>query len=121
MNTLDTAAVVKAYYAAWASGRFDEARLRELVRTDLEFEGPMAGKRPGREPFVAALGNVSRSVVAFRPAETVIDGDSAAVTYECDFSEPKATVRFAELLRVADGTIRSVKIYFDPTPFRRSS
>jgi hypothetical protein len=121
MSQENTAAVIDAYYATWKTGTFDEARARELLASDLDFEGPISGKRKGREPFIAGLAQVSRSVLAFRPRQIIVNGDEAAALYECDLSAPKATVRFVEVFRVVGGKIQSLQLVYDPTEFRKSS
>ena len=46
-----TAEVIDGYYDSWRSGiaSFDGARLGAILAEDLDFEGPIAGKRRGAD------------------------------------------------------------------------
>ena len=52
-----TAEVVDDYYASWRNGisSFDENRVRGVLDENLDFEGPIAGKRQGAAGFVGGL------------------------------------------------------------------
>ena len=112
----ETRTVVEAYFSAWTSKRTAEAYA--LLADDLQFSGPGADFksakefRPGLEGF-AALTQWARIV------EFLVDGDRAAMLYDCELPQPAGVMRIASFFRVADGKIRSYDTRFDAEGFRK--
>ena len=117
-----TLELVRAYYDCWKDGirSFDEARLRSLLAPDLVFEGPIAGRRVGAEPFIKGLRGFVETLEGLRMIQQLQLGDEAAFLYDCDLTAPAGTFRFAEFLRFDQDRqrIREVRIVFDATRFR---
>jgi ketosteroid isomerase-like protein len=114
-----TAEVVDDYYASWRNGisSFDEDRVRGVLDENLDFEGPIAGKRQGAAGFV---GGLKRFVEGLRaPIQILHQMDSAeqaAVLYDADL--PEGTMRFAEFFHVRDGRIESIRLLYDAAQYR---
>jgi SnoaL-like protein len=115
----ETAKLVGDYYASWKDGisTFDEARVRGVLVEDLDFEGPIAGKRKGAAGFI---GGLKRFVEGLRAPIHILQeinaGDQAAVLYDADL--PEGTMRFAEFFQVAEGRIQSIKLLYDAAQYR---
>ncbi len=114
-----TAEVVDEYYASWRNGisSFDENRVRGVLVENLDFEGPIAGKRQGAAGFV---GGLKRFVEGLRAPIQILQqmdsGEQAAVLYDADL--PEGTMRFAEFFQVRDGRIESIKLLYDAAQYR---
>ncbi len=114
-----TAELIDNYYSSWRNGisSFDETRVRGVLVENLDFEGPIAGKRQGAAGFV---GGLKRFVEGLRAPIHILhqvdSGDQAAVLYDADV--PEGTMRFAEFFHVGDGRIQSIKLLYDATQYR---
>ena len=114
-----TAAVIEDYYGSWRDGisSFDESRVTSVLVEDLDFEGPIAGKRKGATGFIGGLkGFVEGLQAPIHILQMLDSGDQAAVLYDADL--PEGTVRFAEFFQVADGRIQSIKLLYDAAQYR---
>jgi len=114
-----TAQLIDGYYASWRQGisSFDDARLRGVLAEDLDFEGPIAGKRRGAAGFVGGLERFVEGLQApIQVLQHVDSGDQAAVLYDADL--PQGTMRFAEFFRVGEGRIQSIKLLYDAAQYR---
>jgi ketosteroid isomerase-like protein len=114
-----TAEVVADYYASWRNGiaSFDENRVRGVLDENLDFEGPIAGKRQGAAGFVGGLKRFVEGLRAPIQILQLIDsGEQAAALYDADL--PEGTMRFAEFLHVRDGRIESIKLVYDAAKYR---
>ena len=114
-----TAEVVDGYYAGWRSGisSFDENRLQGVLNENLDFEGPIAGKRRGAAGFVGGLKRFVEGLRApIRVLQQMDSGEQAAVLYDADL--PQGTMRFAEFFHVRDGKIESIKLLYDAAQYR---
>jgi len=115
----ETAELIGDYYASWKDGisTFDEARVRGVVVENLDFEGPIAGKRQGSAGFIGGLRRFVEGLRApIHILQEIASGDQAAVLYDADL--PEGTMRFAEFFRVADGRIQSIKLLYDAAQYR---
>jgi hypothetical protein len=114
-----TAELIEGYHGSWRGGitSFDEARVTSVLADDLDFEGPIAGKRRGAAGFV---GGLTRFVEGLRGPisvlQTIDSGDQAAVLYDAEL--PEGTMRFAEFFHVGDGRIQSIKLLYDAAQYR---
>jgi ketosteroid isomerase-like protein len=114
-----TAELIGDYYASWKDGisTFDEARVRGVLVEDLDFEGPIAGKRKGAAGFIGGLKRFVEGLRApIQILQEIASGDQAAVLYDADL--PEGTMRFAEFFHVADGRIQSIKLLYDAAQYR---
>jgi ketosteroid isomerase-like protein len=114
-----TAVLIDAYYESWRNGAaaFDSGALSAILADDLDFEGPIAGKRRGSAGFV---GGVKRFVEGLRAPirmlQRVDSGNQAAALYDADL--PEGTMRFAEFFEVDGGRIQAIKLLYDAAQYR---
>ncbi len=114
-----TTGLVDRYYDCWKSGigSFDEVRLLDILAPDLDFEGPIAGKRKGAAGYIGGLKNFVeglRSPIAV--LQHVDSGSAAAVLYDADI--PGGTMRFAEFLLIDADRIQAIKLLYDAAQYR---
>jgi hypothetical protein len=116
-----TRELVQAYYDSWKNGMasFDEGRLRSILAPDLKFEGPIAGKRDGLEPFLGGLADFVRKLKAYRGVQQLHAGNEASALYDCSIGVSAGTLRLAEFFRVQNGKVHEIKLLYDATEFRR--
>jgi ketosteroid isomerase-like protein len=112
----ETRKVVEGYFEAWT--RNDVPAAYAMLAKDLHFAGPSASYGTA-EQFRPALTGFAAMTRSARVLELVVDGDRAALLYDCDLPEPAGTVRIASFFRVADGKITWYETFFDPTGFRQ--
>jgi hypothetical protein len=112
----DTRSVVEGYFAAWTQNRVPEAYA--FLATDLEFAGPTASY-VGAEKFRPALIGFAAMTRSARILELIVDGDRAALLYDCELPPPVGTLRIASFFRVVDGKIQSYDTRFDATELRK--
>ena len=114
-----TAELIDAYYGSWRSGiaAFDGTRLAAILAGDLDFEGPIAGKRRGAAGFIGGLTRFVEGLQApIRVLQQVESGEEAAVIYDADL--PDGSMRFAEFFQVAGGRIRAIRLLYDAAQYR---
>lgn len=119
METTNTAQTIEEYYGSWRDGipSFDESRVSRVLVEDLDFEGPIAGKRKGAVGFIGGLKRFVEGLQAPIHILHMLDsGDQAAVLYDADL--PEGTMRFAEFFHVAGGRIQSIKLLYDASQYR---
>src|SRR5262245_24716217 len=111
-----TRAVVEAYFAAWTQN--DVAAAYACLAPDLEFIGPSAHYTTAEEfrPALAGFAAMTRSA---RIDHLLVDGDRAAMLYDCELAPPAGLIRIASFFRVEAGKIRWYETRFDPTEFRK--
>jgi hypothetical protein len=112
----DTRAVVERYFHAWSSQRPEDA-YAELA-PHLHFAGPSASYA-SREEFRPGLFAFAALTHATRVVELVIEGERAALLYDCDFVGA-GTTRIASFFRVEGGKIVWYETFFDATEFRNA-
>jgi ketosteroid isomerase-like protein len=111
-----TKAVVERYFQAWSTN--DANAAYEELAPDLAFAGPSASYRT-REEFRPGLFGFAALTRAARVVELVVEGDRAALLYDCDFVGA-GTTRIASFFRVTNGKIVWYETFFDPTEFRKA-
>ena len=87
--------IIDTYYSILAD--FDASALREILAPELEFEGSIAGRRVGAEPFIEG----ARQFAAVARQITILQREPTAALYDAQL--PGGTVRFAEFFALADG------------------
>ena len=114
-----TAELIENYYGSWRNGiaSFDETLVRGILDDDLDFEGPIAGKRRGAAGFVGGLKRFVEGLQApIHVLQQVDSGNRAAVLYDADL--PGGTMRFAEFFEIGDERIKSIKLLYDAAQYR---
>src|SRR5712691_7103510 len=115
----ETAELIDTYYDSWKNGigSFDQTRLGAILAEDLDFEGPIAGKRQGATGFIGGLRRFVEGLQApIRFLQRVDSDDQAAALYDADL--PNGTMRFAEFFQVEGGRIQAIKLVYDAAQYR---
>jgi ketosteroid isomerase-like protein len=109
---------VRIYYDTLSDGMasFDPDRLRAILAPDLLFEGPIAGRHVGAEPFIHGVGGFAETMRGLKLLHQVRDGRMAATLYDAEM--PGGTVRFAEFCQLDAGRIRSIRLVYDAAEYR---
>jgi hypothetical protein len=117
MTTQETTRrIVEAYFAAWTAKNVDDAYA--LLAENLEFSGPSASYRSADE-FRPALVNFAAMTKGARIAELLVQGDRAAMLYDCELPPPIGSLRIASFFRIENGKIRWYETLFDATELRK--
>jgi hypothetical protein len=115
-NPAVTRKTVEGYFNAWTNKNTSEAY--SLLADDLEFTGPnahfrsAAEFRPGLEGFAALTKWV-------KVIDLLVDGDRAAMLYECELPPPVGVIRIASYFLVENAKIRRYDTRFDAETFRQ--
>jgi hypothetical protein len=112
----ETRGVVEAYFAAWTSN--DVERAYSLLAPNLRFEGPTA-TYDSADAFRPALVGFAAMTKAARIVELIVDGDRAAMLYDCELPPPVGLIKIASFFKVASGKIAIYGTYFDATELRK--
>jgi len=100
-----------------ACGRKDYDTVSRLLSPSLTFVGP-GNALTGAAPYLAVLRRLgpvwSRSDVN----KVFVDGDEVCVIYDFVTDTPAGAVPIVEWLRVQDGQIASVTLFFDRVTFK---
>jgi hypothetical protein len=114
-----TAELIDTYHDSWRNGinSFDAARVRGILAEDLDFEGPIAGKRQGAAGFVGGLTRFVEGLQAPIVILQQVDSEhQGAALY--DAALPGGTMRFAEFFQVDRGRIQAIKLVYDASQYR---
>jgi ketosteroid isomerase-like protein len=112
----DTRTVVETYFNAWTSKDVEGAFA--CLAPNLVFIGPSA-KLTSAELFRPGLAGFAALTKSARIDELLVDGDRAAMLYDCEFVGG-GTTRIASFFRVEGGKIAWYETQFDPTEFRKA-
>src|ERR1700730_17898734 len=112
----ETRRVVESYFSAWTAGNVRAAH--DLLGADLEFSGPTASYRSA-EAFWPALVKFAEMTKGARIIDLVVEGDRAALLYDCELPQPIGTLKIASFFRVENGKIRTYETQFDATELRK--
>src|SRR5262249_13995263 len=111
----ETRRVVESYFAAWTTK--DVPAAHALLAGDLEFSGPTASYQSA-DAFLPALKFAEMSKWA-RIVELVVEGNRAALLYDCELPHPVGKLRIASCFRIEKGKIRVYETLFDATELRQ--
>lgn len=116
---MKTAELVSTYYDSWRNGiaSFDASRVGEILNENLEFEGPIAGKRQGAAGFIGGLRRFVEGLQAPIGFLQQVESDGQAASLY-DAQLPGGTMRFAEFFQVDDGRIQAIKLVYDASQYR---
>ena len=112
----ETRRVVQGFFAAWTTGKEREARA--FMADDMKYVGPLNSYETA-DALLGPLMKFAKNVQAARVLEIVVEGDRAALLYDCDLPPPVGTLRAATFQRVEQGRIRSYLQAFDATELRK--
>jgi ketosteroid isomerase-like protein len=100
--------IIRSYYAAYPSK--DRAAIEAVVDADFSFTSPYDDHIDRNRYFERCWPNCEQHK-AVRIEKIVEDGDEAFVLYHLEL-ESGAAFRNVELLRLRNGKIREVEVYF---------
>jgi len=100
-----------------AVAKKDLGRLDGLLAPDLAFRGPASTRTTARD-FVAALERIVAIHVRTDVKRVFVDGDDVCVIYDFVTDTPAGAVPTVEWLRVEDGRIRAIDLYYDRVPWK---
>jgi limonene-1,2-epoxide hydrolase len=112
----ETRRIVESYFAAWTTK--DVHAARALLAADLAFSGPTASYRSADE-FWPALVKFANMTKAARIVDLVVEGDRAALLYDCELPQPIGMLKIASFFRVENGKICTYETQFDATELRK--
>jgi hypothetical protein len=80
------AGLVSAYYEILqaGAGSYNPERLRSILTSDLDFEGPIAGHVRGADRFTRGVAGFIETQQGIRFVQQVVTHDAAAVLYDAD-------------------------------------
>ena len=112
----ETRATVLGYFNAWTTNKTDEAYA--FLADDLAFWGPTASYTSAAE-FRPALIRFASMTTRAQISKLLVEGDWAAMYYDCELPAPIGTIKIASFFRVERGKIRQYETMFDATAFRK--
>jgi ketosteroid isomerase-like protein len=113
MATNNAREIVDRYFAAMAAKDF--ATIRTLVHGDVTFKGAL-GATNGAEEYLAGLQQTLANMREVRRQAVAAEGENIFQVYDLIMSEPDVSLPVAQWLRVRDGRIASLQVFFDPRP-----
>jgi hypothetical protein len=111
----ETHRIVESYFSAWTSK--DTRTAYALLAADLEFWGPTASHQSA-DAFRPALEGFAAMTKAAR-IDLLIDGDRAALLYDCELPQPVGMIKIASVFLVENDRIRTYDTLFDATELRK--
>ncbi len=106
--------VVDQYFSALKKKDFDT--MRPLLHDDITFVGPL-GTTDGVDEYIESLKRVTASMTGLERQALFAAGEDVCQIYHMTLAMPAATLRVAQWLKVREGRIAAVRLYFDARPF----
>lgn len=106
--------VVAFYAQSWIN--CDRGAVRRVIAPDAEITWNLDGAVDDEE-LVQTLHRIAAFADSVAIVSTTCAGNRAALVYDC--SAPFGTVRVAEFLTIADGTVREIRQVWDAVALRR--
>jgi ketosteroid isomerase-like protein len=100
-----------------AVGKKELDRLNGLLAPDLAFRGPSMTRSTARD-FLAALARLGAIHVRNDVKRVFVDGDEVCVIYDFVTDTPAGALPTIEWLRLENGRIRSIDLYYDRVPWK---
>jgi hypothetical protein len=112
----ETRSVVERYFTAWTTNDVQTACAQ--LAPDLVFSGPTASYQSADafRPALVKFAEMSRSA---RIVDLLVQGDRAALLYDCELPQPIGTLKIASFFRVVNGKISTYETQFDATELRK--
>ena len=108
--------IVDQYFTALKQKDFDT--MRTLLDDEVTFVGPL-GATNGAGDYIDALKRVTASMVGVERQALFADGEDVCQIYDLTLTAPAATLTVAQWLKVRDGRITAVRLYFDARPYNQ--
>jgi ketosteroid isomerase-like protein len=112
----ETRRVVERYFTAWTTKDVQTAYAQ--LAPDLVFSGPTASYQSA-DAFRPALVKFAEMTKSARIVDLVVQGDRAALLYDCELPPPIGTIKIASFFRVVNGKISTYETQFDATELRK--
>jgi hypothetical protein len=112
----DTRKAVEGYFNGWTTRNVPAAYA--FLADDLAFAGPTASYKSAAE-FRPALEGFAAMTKWARIVELLVQGNRAAMLYDCELPPPVGVLRIASFFRVENGKIRAYETWFDATELRK--
>lgn len=100
-----------------ACGRRDLDAVAQLLTPDLHFTGPNRSL-DGATPYLAALRGIGPIWHGSEIKKVFVDGDEVCVLYDFVTDTSAGKIPCTEWLRIADGRVASVRLFFDRSSFK---
>ena len=100
-----------------ACGRKDYDTLSRLLAPTMTFVGP-GNALTGAAPYLAVLRRLGRVWVRSDVKKVFVDGDEVCVIYDFVTDTPAGAVPIVEWLRIENGQVASVTLFFDRVTFK---
>jgi hypothetical protein len=113
--TTDPKSVALAYIEA--CGRRDLKAVEPLLAPDLGFVGP-GNSLTGSAPYLAVLKRLGPVWAGSEVRKVFADGPEVCVIYDFVTNTPAGKVPTVEWLRIENGRVASVKLFFDRVSFK---
>ena len=113
--TRDSKTIAVAYIEACGRGDFDA--VAPLLAPDVRFRGP-AAVIEGAGPYLAVLRRLGTIWAGSKVRKAFADGADACVIYDFVSDTPAGAVPAVEWVRVEDGRIRSIELFYDRVAFQ---
>jgi hypothetical protein len=117
-TTHDPRTIAIAYIEGCA--RKDLESVAPLLAPDVKFEGP-GNAVTGADPYLAVLRRIGLVWLRSDVKKVFTDGSDVCVIYDLVTDSPAGAVPTVEWLRVEDGRIKGVKLFFDRVSFKPAS
>jgi limonene-1,2-epoxide hydrolase len=105
--------LVDTYFAAMAAKDF--AAIRPLLHDDVTFKGAL-GTTNGVDDYIAGLRQTLANMLEVKRHAISAEGENVFQVYDLILSKPDVTIPVAQWLRVRDGRIASLQVFFNPRP-----
>lgn len=113
MTTSNPRDVVDRYFAAQKAKDF--ASMRTLLHDDVVFRGAL-GTTDNAEDFINGLQRMTATMTGMERIVMFADGEDVCQIYDLRLATPPVTLPIAQWIKVRDGRIAQVYVYFDPRP-----
>ena len=112
----DPKTIVERFFAAQVAN--DKDAMLALMADDLEYANVL-NSYTSAAAFLGPLMGFNKLLRGITIVSCIVDGDRAAVLYDCDIPPPIGTLRTAWFVRVEGGKLRTIQSIFDATEIRK--
>ena len=113
--TNDPRSIALAYIEGCSRKDFDA--VAKLLAADVKFNGPNS-KIAGADPYVAVLRRIAPVWVRSEVRKVFAEGNDVCVIYDFVTDTPAGAVPTVEWLRIENGRVASVQLFFDRVTFK---
>jgi hypothetical protein len=113
---MSTRTLIERYHGAWTRGDF--ATARACLADRLDFKGSIE-TFDNADAFVASLKGFQGMLRGVTLLTSIVDGNGAALLYDCDTATPAGVIRTAEFFTTDGTTIQSIRLVFDASELRK--